>query len=203
MASLFRISVGKRLKLILFRISFSALWNKTPSHQAEFTFSLSDPVAKRDTFSGARSPKSGWLSVARTVTCTPSRSSTRRRSRARRTRWRTRSVFWKGETYSRRARGQNISPFLRHKCTRNYIFSALKIAIYLLSFLFFPFDGGQLANASVWMKQIFNNSQFIIRSFIISPRQVLWREKILNTWSILHSPSPTSFNKIHSYICYL
>ena len=136
MASLFRISVGKRLKLILFRISFSALWNKTPSHQAEFTFSLSDPVAKRDTFSGARSPKSGWLSVARTVTCTPSRSSTRRRSRARRTRWRTRSVFWKGETYSRRARGQNIFPFLRHKCTRNYIFSALKIAIYLLSFLF-------------------------------------------------------------------
>ena len=136
MASLFRISVGKRLKLILFRISFSALWNKTPSHHAEFTFSLSDHIAKSDTFSGARSPKSGWLSVARTVTCTPSRSSTRRRSRARRTRWRTRSVFWKGETYSRRARGQNIFPFLRHECTRNYIFSALKIAIYLLSFLF-------------------------------------------------------------------
>ena len=72
-------------KLILFRISFSALWNKTPCHHAEFTFSLSDHIAKRDTFSGARFPKSGWRSVARTATCTPSRSSTRRRSRGRRT----------------------------------------------------------------------------------------------------------------------
>ena len=48
---------------------------------------------------GAPSPRWDWPSAGRTVRCSPSRSSTRRRLRGRRTLWRTRSEFWKGNSF--------------------------------------------------------------------------------------------------------
>ena len=66
--------------------------------------------------SGVLSLRWDWQSVGRMDRCTPSRSSTRRRWRGKRTLWRTRSEYWKGTLllteHIRRQKQNKITNFL-------------------------------------------------------------------------------------------